>query len=179
MTTYLSLFRGINVGGHHQVKMTELKALHETLGFQHITTYIQSGNVIFTADDIEAGQLARRIEDAFALTFGFQSSVIVRSAAEVTATIINNPFPQYAQSEPKLLMAVFLAAQPEQTAVEALRKAHSGPEEFQLNNREFYIFYVDGSGRSKFTLPLIEKKLGTIGTSRNWNTVLQLQKMMG
>lgn len=179
MMTYISLFRGINVGGNHQVKMTELRALHETLGFQNVTTYIQSGNVVFTADETETGLLARRIEDTFALKFGFQSGVIVRSAAELAETIVHNPFPQHALDAPKFLLVVFLASQPEPTALEMLRQAYSGPEEFQLNGQELYIFYPDGSGRSKFTLPLIEKRLGTAGTGRNWNTVLQLRTLAG
>ena len=46
---YVAFLRGINVGGHHKIKMAALKLLFADLGFEHVITYIQSGNVIFNA----------------------------------------------------------------------------------------------------------------------------------
>lgn len=177
MTAFVSLFRGINVGGR-VVKMNELKALHESSGLKDILTYIQSGNVVFTCDDMDAAQLQQQIEDSFAAKFGFCSAVMVRSAAELSEIIEQSPFQGHTDKAPNWIIVMFLAAQPEEGALEALRAAYHGPEEIVLIGKELYLYYPDGIGRSKLTNNLIEKKLKTAGTARNWNTVLQLQKML-
>ena len=76
------------------------------------------------------------------------------------------------------MVALFLATHPESTAMEDLQKTYVGPEELCLIGQELYAFYPNGIGRSKLSLTLIEKKLKTIGTGRNWNTILQLQKLI-
>src|SRR6266699_7156028 len=65
MTAFVSLFRGINVGGHQKIRMDELKGVHEALGFKDVIPYIQTGNVVFTSDDADVARLRRQIEDGF------------------------------------------------------------------------------------------------------------------
>ncbi len=194
MTTFVSLFRGINVGGHQAIRMNELKDLHESLGLKDVVTYIQSGNVVFTSDDVGVAQLSRHIEDGFAKKFGFHVKVFVRTSAEFREIIENNPFQNQPMKESKWVVVLFLATSPESTALEELHKTYAGPEELYLLpagiacgqgeqegsriSQELYIYYPNGIGRSKLTLPFIEKKLKTMGTGRNWNTILQLQKLI-
>ena len=178
MPTFVSVFRGINVGGNRIVPMSELKSLHEALGLRDVVTYIQSGNVVFTSDDTDPAQLARQIEEGSAQKFGFHSQVMVRTSAELEEIIANNPFQNQPEKEPKWIAVLFLTTRPESTALEDLQKTYTGPEEIYLIGQELYVYYPDGVGRSKLTLTLIEKKLKTVGTGRNWNTILQLQKMM-
>jgi uncharacterized protein (DUF1697 family) len=178
MTTFVSLFRGINVGGHQTIRMDELKDLHESLGLKDVVTYIRSGNVVFTSDDADLAQLPRQIEDGFAKKFGFHVKVMVRTSAELSDSIANNPFQNQPMKESKWVVVLFLATRPESTALEDLQKTYGGPEELCLIGQELYIYYTNGIGRSKLTLPLIEKKLKTSGTGRNWNTILQLQKLV-
>jgi uncharacterized protein (DUF1697 family) len=178
MPTFVSVFRGINVGGNRIVRMNELKELHEALGLQDVVTYIQSGNVVFTSDDTDPAQLARQIEEGFAQKFGFHSQVMVRASAELEEIIANNPFQNQPEKEPKWIAVLFLTTRPESTALENLQKTYTGPEELYLIGQELYVYYPDGVGRSKLTLTLIEKKLKTVGTGRNWNTVLRLKEMM-
>lgn len=175
--TFVSLFRGINVGGR-VVKMDALKALHEALGLKDVLTYIQSGNVVFTCDDRDAAQLQQQIEDAFAQQFGCRSAVMVRSAADLQEIMEKSPFQDQTDKAPNWIVVMFLAAQPEDETLEALQATYHGPEEIVLVGKELYLYYPDGIGRSKLTNSLIEKKLKTAGTARNWNTVLQLQKML-
>jgi len=73
---------------------------------------------------------------------------------------------------------LFLATRPDSSAWGNLQNAYAGPEELYLSGQELYAYYTNGIGRSNLTPTLIEKKLKTVGTSRNWNTILQLQKMM-
>ena len=178
MTTFMSLFRGINVGGNHQIRMDELKVLHESLGLRDVATYIQSGNVVFTSDDADPAQLSRQIEDGFAQKFGFHVNVMVRTSAELRDIIENNPFQDQPMKESKWVVVMFLATRPDSGAQEDLQKTYSGPEELRMIGQEVYIYYPNGIGRSKLTNTFLEKKLKTAGTGRNWNTILQLQKLI-
>ena len=178
MTRFVALFRGINVGGNKSVRMDALKELHESLGLQRVETYIQSGNVVFTSDDAIPTQLARQIAEAFEHKFGFSSNVMVRTADEFKVIIENNPFKDQPMKETKWVVAMILASDPTSTAREDIQKTYSGPEELHITGQEVYIYYPEGIGRSKLTNTFLEKKLKTMGTARNWNTVLRVQKMM-
>jgi uncharacterized protein (DUF1697 family) len=178
MTRFVSLFRGINVGGHQSVRMDALKELHESLGLQAVATYIQSGNVVFSSENADVTQIQKQIEYGFAQTFGFQVNVMVRTAEEFNVMIENNPFQNQPMKESKWVVAMFLASQPMSTAREDIQKTYTGPEELYITGQEVYIYYPEGIGRSKLTNVFLEKKLKTMGTARNWNTVLRLQKMM-
>src|SRR5436305_12927810 len=143
MTAFVSLFRGINVGGHHKIRMGDLKELHEALGFKDVFPYIQSGNVVFTSDDAEVARLQRHIEDGFEKKFGFHVEVFVRTSAELRDIIENNPFQGQQSKESKWVAVMFLAARPDTTAQEDLLKTYVGPEEVFINDRELYIYYTD------------------------------------
>ncbi|HKF37003.1 MAG TPA: DUF1697 domain-containing protein [Ktedonobacteraceae bacterium] len=178
MTAFVSLFRGINVGGHHHIRMDDLKEMHEALGFKDAFPYIQSGNVVFTSDDADAARLRGRIEDGFEKKFGFHVEVIVRTSAELREIIEQNPFQSHQSIESKWVVVMFLAARPDATAQEDLLKTYTGPEELFITGKEVYIYYPNGIGRSKLSNSFIEKKLKIVGTARNWNTILQLQKLL-
>ena len=64
MKVIVSLLRGINLGGHHKIKMEELRALYATLGLRDVQSYVQSGNVVFRTDERNLSPLAKRIEQA-------------------------------------------------------------------------------------------------------------------
>ena len=178
MTAFVSLFRGINVGGHHQIRMDDLKDMYESLGFKDVLSYIQSGNLVFTSDDADVARLQRQIEDGFEKNFGFHVEVIVRSSVELRDIIDKNPFQGQQSKEPNWVVVMFLAARPDDTAQEDLLKTYVGPEELFIIGKEVYIYYPNGIGRSKLSNSLLEKKLKTVGTARNWNTILQLQKLI-
>ena len=178
MAVFVSLFRAINVGGNRKVSMADLKAVHEALGLKNVAPYIQSGNVVFHSDETNLALLQSQIESGFAAKFGFHSDVMIRTLADLAEIIDRTPFQNQPDKEPRFLHVIFLAARPDEAAQEALLKAYVGPEEIFINGREMYIYYTEGAGRSKLTGSLIERKLKTVGTARNWNTVLQLHKMM-
>jgi uncharacterized protein (DUF1697 family) len=179
MTRCVSLFRGINVGGNQLVRMDALKGLHTSLGLGDVQTYIQSGNVVFTSDDADVAQIQKNIEDGFSQTFGFSVKVMVRTANQLNEIIGNNPFQNQPMRETNRIIAMFLASDPVSTALEDIQNAYSGPEEIHVIGREAFIYYPEGMGRSKLTNTLLEKKLKTAGTARNWNTVLKLQQLLG
>ncbi|NWJ48156.1 MAG: DUF1697 domain-containing protein [Chloroflexi bacterium] len=178
MGTFLSLFRAINVGGNAQVKMAALKELHEVLGFTNVTTYLQTGNVVFDSEETNPHQLAERIANEFEKRFGFRTEVMIRTQAELKETFHNNPFHNQPEKETKWIVAMFLSDAPDSQVVEGFLSSFSGVEKLFIAGKELYIYYPEGIGNSKLTNAVIEKKLKVTGTGRNWNTVTKLAEMM-
>jgi len=177
MTVAISLLRGVNVGGHNLIRMDALRAVHESFGLVEVETYVQSGNVVFRSRAANLAALATRIEDAIEQSHGFRPGVVMRTAAELRSAVAGNPFHGRAGIEPGKLHVVFLAGRPEPAAREKFLAVQVGPEEFHLRDRELYIYFPQGAGRSKLTSALIDKTLKTYGTARNWNTVIKLDEM--
>ena len=91
MNQYVALLRGINVGGKNIIKMTALKACFEELGLKDVSTYIQSGNVLFSAAGLDQARLTKRIEEALSKTFNYQSRVVVRSHKQMKEIVAKAP----------------------------------------------------------------------------------------
>lgn len=179
MAIYLSLFRAINIGGNSKVSMAALKELHEALGLCNVATYLQTGNVVFESPETDQAKLAVQLKKEFGQRFGFETEVMVRTAAELKEVFNKNPFLNQPAKEPKWVLVLFLASRPADQDIEALLKAYDGPEELHVIGCELYAYYTNGIGRSKLTNAYIEKKLKTLGTGRNWNTVTKLLEMTG
>lgn len=174
MPTHISLLRGINVGGNKKIRMAELKSLYESLGFSNVTTYVQSGNVVFDADSTDAVELITRIEAAIAERFGFDVTVLLRTADDLRRILDNNPFPD---AEAKYLHVLFLSATPAPGAAAALNVPVADGEDWLLAGQEVYLHYPNGSGRSKMTGAFFERVLGVAGSARNWNSVNALYNL--
>jgi uncharacterized protein (DUF1697 family) len=179
MAILVALFRAINVGGNAKVSMAALKELHESLGLTKVATYLQTGNVVFDSPDpaLDPDQLAARLSREFEKKFGFPTTVMVRTGAELAEIFNKNPFRDQPQKLPKWIVVLFLTDPPTESAIADLLKSYTGPEEIQVMGREIYVYYTNGIGTSKLSNNLIEKKLKTSGTGRNWNTVTKLLEM--
>jgi len=171
---YVALLRGINVGGCNKVAMGDLRALFGKLGFADTVTLLQSGNLVFAGDRRSGAALERLFEAETAKQLGVAADYIVRSAAEWKKIVAGNPFIKEAESDPGHLVVMALKSVPAAGDVELLLGAIQGPESLRCDGQQLYIVYPDGIGRSKLTGTLIERKLKTRGTARNWNTVLKL-----
>jgi uncharacterized protein (DUF1697 family) len=167
MSTIIALLRGINVGGKAAIRMAELKASFEALGFEDVVTYINSGNVVFRGSNPDAAAIEKRIEKDFGLTV----SVMLRTPKELAAIEESNPFPR---AEPARLHVVFLSGRPTARAVAGLDPDRSPPDEFRVVGREIYLHTPGGIGRSKLAGDYFERTLGVQATTRNWNTVTKL-----
>ncbi len=174
MRVYLALLRGINVGGHKQVAMADLRALLTHLGFLDARSLLQSGNLVFRGNARTGAHLERLLEAEAAKRLHLQTDFFVRTAEEWKALVAQNPFRKEAERDPGHLLVMFLKDAPDVASVEALQAAITGPERVRAEGRHAYVVYPIGIGRSRLTNALIEKKLGTRGTGRNWNTVLKL-----
>jgi uncharacterized protein (DUF1697 family) len=173
--TLVALFSGINVGGNRIVKMAELRAFFEDLGFSKVRSYVQSGNVVFHAAKGDAETVARTIEDAFEEKWGFRSRIVVRDAEWFERRVAGNPYPEVA-AEPKKLHLYVLERQPTAEEEERLAEKCTGPEHFTVRGDAFYLKAPDGLGKSQFA-NLIPRTLKVPGTARNWRTVLALLEM--
>jgi uncharacterized protein (DUF1697 family) len=171
---YLALLRAINLAGHQTVAMADLRELLTQLGFADARSLLQSGNLVFRTGARTSGHLERVLEAEAAKRLGLHTDFFVRTADEWKAIVTDNPFREEGTRDPAHLVVVFLKDAPDGKAVDALRAAIAGPEIVRAKGRHAYIVYPNGIGRSRLTHTLIERKLGTRGTGRNWNTVLKL-----
>lgn len=187
MAKYISILRGINVGGNRKILMKDLKVLFEKLGFAEVETYIQSGNVVFESEkDGSTADLERNIQQAITETFGFNVPVIVRTADEWAKSIANNPFWKEKDADIDRLHLTCLKEVPSLELLKKIklfqflpvRQAHGEPDQYEINGKDVFIFCAAGYGTSKLTNPFFESKLKVPATTRNWKTVMKLHEMV-
>jgi uncharacterized protein (DUF1697 family) len=173
VTTNIALLRAVNVAGRNMVGMADLKEMSGALGLGNPRTLLQSGNLLFDSNKKPA-VLEKLLTGAAKTRLGVETTFFVRTCTEWQEIIAANPYPDQARADPGHLVLMVLGAAPDQKQVAALRAAIRGRETVEAHGRQAYVVYPDGIGRSKLTVPLIEKHLGTPATGRNWNTVLKL-----
>jgi uncharacterized protein (DUF1697 family) len=182
MPRYLALLRGINVGGHNKVAMSDLRDLAAGLGHADVATYIQSGNLLFTTAETDPAKLADALELEIAARLAMRPAVVVISAAELAQVIADNPFP--AEANPRCLHAVFrrdavdaaLAA----AVADAVRQARRAgqDDDAAIVGRTLYLRTPNGLGRSDLAARLLNSRQQAAGTARNWATVTRLMAML-
>jgi uncharacterized protein (DUF1697 family) len=173
----VALLRAVNVGGR-KLPMAELRTHCAALGWTDVSTYIQSGNVVFDADcDAAAAEAAleTRIRDAY----GFEAPAIVRTHAQWRRYAPANPFPDAARETPNYLLMLVSKRPPAAGAVEAIQAKAAAGEMVRQAGDAIWIHFPNGSGTSKITPALIDKAIGSPATSRNYRTVVTLQEMLG
>jgi uncharacterized protein (DUF1697 family) len=153
--------------------MKELTAMFEAEGCRDVASYIQSGNVVFSAGAKVVKQLAPRIGARIRERFGFDSPVVLRTGGELVAISEANPFIDEA-SNPLALHVAFLADEPDDAKIAALDPKRSPTDRFAVKGREIYLCCPNGLGRSKLTNDWFDRKLATVSTMRNWRTLLEL-----
>jgi len=162
----IALLRAINVGGHGKLPMAELLEHFASAGFKDAKTLLQSGNVVCAGKGKSPAQLEHTLEAKVA------TDVVIRTAGEWTEIVAANPFQAEAKSDPGRLLVMFLKSEPEADF------AWPGPERMKRIGRQVYIVYPNGAGKSKLTGALIERKLGSRGTARHWNTVTKIAALL-
>ena len=172
------MLRGINVARHNIIKMAELKALYESLRFSDVTTYIQSGNVIFKSKEKDPSAVSAAIVRGIEKKFGYSVTVIIRQPVELAAVIKNNPFIGRRGVDESRLYVTFLEAKPAPVLVKALAPVTAkSNDEFRLIGTEIYLHCPNGYGKTVLSNTLFEKNLKVAATTRNWRTVNTLHLM--
>lgn len=153
--------------------MTGLVTLFEKLGCENVSTFIQSGNVIFEAKTPVLKNLELATESLIMKRYGIKAPVILRSTEEFHQAIKKNPFAR-AGTDPASLALMFLKDKPSAEARKTLDSNRSPGDFFELQNREIYLNLCNGFAKTKLTNSYFDSKLKTICTARNWNTALKL-----
>jgi len=177
MPTYVALLRSVNVAGHGRLAMPELKEMFLTLGYSDVTTYIQTGNVIFRTPSRSAAKLEREIEQQLERTFGTAPKVILRTVAELQGTVEASPYPGRG-ADPSRHHVTFLTEAPSAPRLAAFSPPASGRDELTIIGREVYVHTPDGYATTKLTGSYLERHLGVSSTTRNWNTVTKLNDLV-
>ena len=177
MPTYVALLRSVNVAGHGRLAMAELAQSFRALGYDNVTTFIQTGNVIFTTAKKSPSRIVVDIEQQLARDFGSSPAVILRTPAELRAVLAASPFPARG-ADPSRHHVTFMATPPDATRLAEFTPPASRNDELVVVGREIYVHTPDGYHETKLTGSLLERKLGVITTTRNWNTVTKLGALL-
>src|SRR3954453_22972398 len=173
MSPVIALLRAVNVGGR-KVTSPQLKQVATALGHTSVTTYVNSGNLVLVA--ASGADVAAGLSAGFADEFGFDIPVIARTLQEWDAVVDGVPFTTEVSQAPAHLVAVFWDG-PVAATAKGFDPTRYGRETVAWAARETYAYYPDGQGRPKLTIDVLSRAAGRVGTARNWNTVLALQKL--
>jgi uncharacterized protein (DUF1697 family) len=154
--------------------MTDVKRAFESLSFENVRTYAQSGNVIFECRREEKAKIAACVEEKLRETFGFSTNVLIRTQRELETIIENNLLIGGAGVRPDKLYVTFLSAAPDETVASTLDIKLNQGEKFVIVGTEVYLYCPNGYARTKLNNAMFETKLKTVTTTRNWKTVNKL-----
>lgn len=182
MARYVALLRSVNVAGR-RIAMADLRGWFEDMGYADVVTYIQTGNVLFSTRATRSHGSSRRpwteprlataIEDRLAEQLGEAPAVIVRSTEELARIGTASPYARTG-ANPSRHHVTFLASAPSAAALSAFDLPPSGRDELVVDGKEVYVSTPDGYAETKYNGAFLERRLGVVSTTRNWNTVTKL-----
>lgn len=173
---YVALLRAVNVGGR-VVKMDELKTIFAMPGLKNISTYIQSGNVLFDSAETDTAKLEKKIEAKLLKALNYEVTVFLKTHEDLTNIIENNPYDS--EPEGKNLYVSFLSGSPSKDNIKLLDALKAPGEEFAIVNTECYLLFPAKTyGTTKLSNINLEKKLKVRATTRNWNTINKLAALL-
>ena len=178
MNQYVALLRGINVGGKNLIKMTDLAACFQAQGFANVRTYIQSGNVIFSADEADASRLADSIEDALSKEFHYNASLVLRSDDEMQDIVTQAP--EGFGSDPATYRYDVIFLKEPLTSAEALQRVRvkEGVDQAFAGDGVLYTSRLISKATQSHLTRIIGTPIYQSMTIRNWNTTTRLLSMM-
>ena len=176
MPKTLALLRGVNVGGH-TVKMDRLRELFEQMGCAGVSTYIQSGNVLFDATGELADALAARLTAGLQAALGFEVPVLLLSAQGLAGILDASPFAGRELAEGERLYVTVLERQPTTEAVACLDTDPRSADEFAIAGRAVWVLCRGGYQKTAYSNAFFEKKLKMRATTRNLEVMTKLLEL--
>jgi uncharacterized protein (DUF1697 family) len=158
--------------------MAELVRSFDALGYKDVKTFIQTGNVLFNSPSQSAPKLATAIEQQLATDFGSGPAVIIRTVPDLLRVGKVSPYAAKG-ADPARHHVTFLAEAPSKARLSALALPASGRDELVIDGKEVYVHTPDGYANTKLTGAFLERQLGVVSTTRNWNTVSKLCGLAG
>ncbi|SRR5579871_2626197 len=178
MIKYVALIRALNVGGTSVIKMADLKKMFESFGLAEVSTYIQSGNVIFKSKESSQEKLTAKIEKGIKASWGKELRVFVLTAAQLQKAADHNPFQPDADDKDRISHLMFLSEKPDAGHQKALMEQQGKEYKFAFWEKVFYLSYSRESAGKRRNLNF-EKILGVYGTARTWKVVDSLIELGG
>ena len=175
MKTWITLLRGVNVGGNGSLPMKGLRKLLEELGHANVATYIQSGNCVFQSKSADPAKISAAIATAVQKGFGFKPGVITLSLKDLDAAVKANPFRQ-GREDPKSVHIFFLCEAAPKADTASLTALCEGEEAFVLAGDRLYTYTPAGIGRSKMASK-IGKFIPVEMTARNLRSVGKIAEL--
>lgn len=176
VTTRIALIRGINVGTGNRVAMAALRDMLTGLGYQAVRSHLNSGNAIFDAAG-SPESVTRAVEQGLADRLGVPARVVVRSRAQIVAAMAADPLSSVATDGSKHFLG-FLRATPDTSKVDQIPEladdADTAPDVVRLIDDHLYLWCPNGLLKASFSKVNWDRRLGTVVTMRNWNTVAKL-----
>ena len=183
MASHVALLRGINVGGRNKVPMAELREVVTSLGHTGVTTYIQSGNVLFSTPETDTARLASALQEAIGEAFGLAVSVVVLSRDQLAAILDRNPYPD--EPKPQYVHVVFLGSEPPRDLLDRIKAAESAAaakgsrDTVTAAGEALFLHTPDGYGTSELAEAVLRiigppGKASIVATARNWATSTKL-----
>jgi uncharacterized protein (DUF1697 family) len=154
--------------------MKELAAMYESAGAADVKTFINSGNVIFSAPAAKVPAIEKKVRAAIAKKFGFDAPMVFRTGAELAKVVRAVPF---AKSDLDHAHVTFFADAPKKKDLALLEPKRHESERLVLKGRELYLHLPKGVGQTKLIASFVDKTLGTFGTTRNLRTVTKLAEL--
>lgn len=177
MSRFIALLRGINVGGKNKIPMVELRELCREIGWDDVQSYIQSGNVVFSAAG-KSDQHESALEHAIEESFGLSVPVVVRTSVQWRRMISGNPFPDESGQEPNRVMIILSKSQPKRNAAVSLRDRAAHGERIEPAVGAVWVHFQQGQAKSKLSPALMDRLIGSTVTMRNWTTALKIQELL-
>ncbi len=177
MPIFVSMLRGINVGGNKRIKMDELRKSLEAAGFEDVKTYIQSGNVIVKTAKGSPAAISKQMEECISKRFGFQVSVISRTLGEIGKITAGNPFLGQRGIDPDKLHVAFLSESPATAGLNKLADLTKAPDQARCVGKDLFLYLPNGVSQSSLWRTPLDRVLSVNVTMRNWKTVNALHQM--
>lgn len=172
---YAALLRAVNLGGNSKIAMADLRELLAGFGYSDVSTYVQSGNAVFTAPDQPAAQLQAAIAAEITGRLGVRCAVMIRTGAQLADAVQASPLAE--PENPSRYFVAFLSTEPSPAAAGQLMARSFEPDKVWVSGSHAYLWCPNGAAQTKLTNAAVEKMLGVAATSRNWNTVSKLASM--
>jgi len=173
---YVALLRGINVGGHAVIKMSDLKKMFEQLGFSDVSTYIQTGNVIFSSNEKNKDRLAALIEKKFKSITRYEVKVFLLTNDRLKKAASRNPFEPEKRDKEQRCHLMFLSGKPDAEHIKSLMNLKGEEYRFHVHDDVLYYAYDNKFAGNRRNIDF-EKVLGAKGTSRSWKVINKLIKL--
>ncbi|MGD8306699.1 MAG: DUF1697 domain-containing protein [Ignavibacteria bacterium] len=177
MKKYVAFLRGVNVSGHRIIKMEDLRKIFSSMGFDAVTTFIQSGNVLFKSNEKDKKKITNKIESQLKKELGYDVTVMLRTNSELKKIINSNPFLVKGNDTRFKFYITFLQSKPSAEVKARIKQIQSEIQDSKIIGTEIYTAFERSKSKHPFSNNQVEKLLKQRATTRNFSVVNKILAM--